>query len=85
MDGTVTKPNAWHHLERVYIQGRHEDLVLVQYVEREPVNGATVGSTRDGGLYEYRSTIPQWAWVADEDVLPFTEFDDAMMAVWKIA
>jgi hypothetical protein len=81
----VNTPNAWHHLERVYLQARFEKQVLVQYVEREMVPRKRMPDNEWDGPTVIRQPVHQWAWVAGDDVLPFTEFDDAMMAVWKIA
>lgn len=73
----MTTANGWHHHERVYIQARFGDMVLVQYVKRQPIKW------RDSHRLD-RPVLP-WAWLPREDVMHDDELDDELMRVWKVA
>lgn len=79
----MNKPNAWHHAERVYLQATSGDLSLVQYVTHPRLKGQWKRG-EDGKLF-YRPPVTRWEWVPNEDVMPFSDLDDALLRVWKVA
>jgi hypothetical protein len=83
----MTTPNGWHHHERVYIQGRHEDLVLVQYTERQKIRNKVW--TRDGDVVSARITgyVIPWAWLPANEVKTdeqISDLDAALLRIWTM-
>jgi hypothetical protein len=76
----MTTANGWHHHERVYIQGRHEELVLVQYTERQPV---LLDKTYCGRNHP----IQPWAWLPANEVKTdeqISDLDAALLRIWTM-
>jgi hypothetical protein len=80
----MTTANGWHHHERVYIQGRHEDLVLVQYTERQKIGRETMHAQ---GMVAYRKPIRPWAWLPANEVKTdeqISDLDAALLKIWTM-
>lgn len=62
----IRDANGWHVNERVHIQARDGNLMLVQYIHRYRVAGRTL---TENGVSIRRKPIQPWAWVPIEDVI----------------
>lgn len=81
----MTVPNAWHHSERVYLQATDGDMVLVQYVERQPVSTKFYDRENEY-VYAIRKPVVPWAWLPRSEVTTdadVRELDRAVMAIWN--